>query len=136
VKKAAGVRAHLFRDARAAAFGLAVFMFSWICWREPEWNDYQFMFAAGALLAGSILILVRSVWSNFVAAVLGGYLPMELAYEFWMMPRRAEVPLFSPRHLECFARGFVEAGGPFILSLALSVFIIACSAQTLKRLSR
>jgi hypothetical protein len=136
MEKVAGVCADLFRDARAAAFGLAVFMFSWVCWREPEWNDYQLMFAAGALLAGSILTLVGRVWSNFVAAVLGGYLPMELAYEFWMMPRRAEVPLFSPRHLEYFARGFVEAGVPFILCLALSAFIIACSAQTLKRLSR
>jgi len=125
----------LLRDPRALVFGLAVFSFSWICWRAPEWNDYKLIFVAGALLVASTLTLVERVRSNFVAAVLGGYLPVALANEFWMLPRYAEVPFFSLRHLEYFARGFVEADGPVLLFFTLSVFVLACSARTLKRLA-
>ena len=135
MKKATPYLFKLLRDPRAVVFGFAVFNFSWICWRAPEWDDYKFMFAAGVLLVASTLTLVSRVWSNFAAAVLGGYLPVQIAYEFWMLPRQAEVPFFSLRHLTYFARGFAEADGPVLLFLALSVSVLACSGRTLKRLT-
>ena len=123
------------RDPRALVFGLAVFNLFRLCAREPEWDNYKFAFASVTLLAASMLTLVPRVWSSFAAAVTAGYMPMQFAYEFWMVPRSAEVPPFSLRHLAIFAGGVVEAPAPVILFLALSVLILACSARTLKRLT-
>ena len=123
------------RDPRALVFGFSVFLFWWICVRAPEWNDYRLVFMAGALHVASILLLLKRVWSSFVAAVLGGYLPVQLAYAFWMLPRQAEVRFFSRRHFTYFAGGIVEAGGTVFLFLALSAVVLACSAQTLRRLA-
>lgn len=124
-----------FRDPRAFVFGLAVFGFSWICWREPEWTDYKLMFLAVILLAASFLILVRRVWSNFVAAALGGYLPVQFVYEFWTLPRGAEVPPLSLRHFDYFIQAVARADGPVLLFFALSILILTFSVRTLKRLA-
>lgn len=125
----------LWRDPRALTFGLAVFSFSWICWRAPGWDDYKLLFLSGTLLVASFLTLFKSVRSNFVAAALGGCVPMEIAYMFWMVPQQAEVPFFSLRHLTYFASMLVEADGSVLLFLALSLSVLACSARTLKRLA-
>lgn len=123
------------RDPKAFAFGLAVFDLFWLCAPEPDWDVYKFAFPAVALLAASMLALVPRVWSNFAAAVTAGYLPMQFAFEFWMVPRNAEVPAFGLRHLAFCASGLVEAPGPVILFLLLSLLVLACSARTLKRLA-
>lgn len=125
----------LWRDPRALTFGVAVFSFSWICWRAPVWDDYRLLFLSGALLVASFLTLFKSVRGNFAATVLGGCLPMEIAYMFWMVPQQAEVPFFSLRHLTYFVSMIFEADGPVLLFLALSVSVLVCSARTLKRLA-
>lgn len=123
------------RDPRAVVFGLAVFGLSWVCLRGPQSDSYKLLFMAAVLLAASGLILVRRVWSNFLAAALGGYLPLATAFEFWVLPRRAEVPAFSLRHFAYFARALAEADGPLILFLILSALTLACSAHALGRLA-
>lgn len=134
MKQAARLLSESIRDARAFACGFAVFVFWWVCVRPPG-SDDKFIFEATMLLAASALLQLKSVWSNFVAAVLGGYLPVQIAYEFCVLPRQIDAPFFSLRHITYFAAGVFETDGPVFLFIALSALILACSAHTLKRLS-
>ena len=135
MKQAARFLSESIRDPRAFAFGFAIFVFWCVCVSPPEWDDNKYPFMAMMLLAASTLILLKSVLSNFVAAVLGGYLPVQIAYEFWVLPRHAEVPFFSFRHFAYFAAAVFQAEGLVFVFIALSALILACSAHTLKRLS-
>jgi hypothetical protein len=135
MKQAAQLLSESIRDPRAFAFGFAIFIFWWVCVHPPEWSDHKFIFMATVLFAASTLILLKRVWSNFVAAVLGGYLPVQIAYEFCMLPQQAEVPFFSLSHFKYIAAGLFQIDGTVLLFIALNALILACAAHTLKRLS-
>ena len=124
----------LFLDPKAVAFGVSVFTFGWVWVGADEWDFHRYIFVAALLLASSVLILIKRAWSNFLAAVLGGYLTVQFAYEFWMSARSAGVPTFSFEHFADFVGGLVKIEGVVALFCGLTVLILACSAHTLTRL--
>ncbi len=124
----------LFRDPRAMVFGVSVFTFGWVYTGSSEGTPDPYVFVASLLLTSSALILIKRALSNFVAAGLCGYLAVELAFQFWMTPRREEVPTFSFEHFAYFARDLVNIDGAVALFCGLTVLILACSAHTLMRL--
>lgn len=133
MKQAARFLSESVRDPRALAFGLAVFVFWWVCVRPPEGRADKYTFMATLLLAASTLTLWKRFWSSLVAAALGGYLPVQLAYEFWTLPQSADVPFFGLRHFTYFAAGVVTADPSVFILVALSASVFACSARTLGR---
>ena len=135
MKRAARFLINPFLDPRAVIFGITVFNFGWVWSRSPEGEFHKYIFMAALLLVSSVLILIRRVWSNFLAAALSGYLPVQFAFEFWMLARRAEVPTFSFRHFTYFVREVVDIGGAVIFFFALTTMILACSVYSVKRLA-
>ena len=135
MRKAAGFLFNPFLDPKAVIFGIAIFNVGWVWSRSPEWEFHKYIFMATLLLVSSVLVLIKRVWSNFSAAVLSGYLPVQFAYEFWMFARSAEVPAFSFNHFAYFVRDVAEVGGAVIFFFALTTMILACSAYSLKHLA-
>lgn len=125
------------RDFRMAVFGLAVFDLVWILTATwSEWELHKFIFMAALLFLASVLVLIKSVWSNFLAATLCGYLPVQFAFEFWSHSLNAELRMFSFRHFSSFLKGVLSAGAPVLMFLAISTIILACSAHFFIQLSR
>lgn len=135
MREAARFLTNPFLDPKAVLFGIAIFNFGWVWSHSPEWEFHKSIFMATLLLISSVLILIRRVWSNFLAAVLSGYLPVQFAYEFWMLARSAEVPVFSFNHLAYFVRDVVDVGGAVMFFFALTAMILACSAYSMNRLA-
>ena len=124
-------------DFRMAVFGLAVFDLVWILTATwSEWELHKFIFMAALLFLASVLVLIKSVWSNFLAATLCGYLPVQFVFEFWSHSLNAELRMFSFRHFSSFLKGVLSAGAPVLMFLAMSTMILACSAHFFMQLSR
>ena len=117
----------LLNDPRSMIFGLAVFNLILVWLRSPEWRFHRNIFMAVLLLVSSISLLLNTVRSNLIAAVLSGYLPIQIVSEFWMLAHHAEVPVFSYRHLRIFLNNIQLEGG-VLLFLALSLMIFARAA--------
>jgi hypothetical protein len=116
--------AQLLIDPESMIFGVAVFNFILVWLRSPEWHFHRNIFMAVLLLVSSILLLPNSTWSNLIAAILSGYLPITCVSEFWMFAHYAEVPVFSYRHFSYFFSGMRSEGGVFLF-LALTFVILA-----------
>lgn len=121
-------------DPKSVIFGIAVFTFMWAWLVSPEYHFHRNIYMASCLLAASILILLNKLWSNLVAAIIGGYLPFEALREFWMFPMNAEVPMLSSNHFSYFFAN-IESGVMIFILLALlvltrSVFAIIHQGRT------
>ena len=77
------------------------------------------------LIVSANLLLLNASWSNLMAAILSGYLPIEFLYGFWMFAHHAEVPVFSYRHFIYFFRGIEIEGGEVFLFVTLTLVILA-----------
>src|SRR6185503_14966328 len=82
-------------DPKSILFGAAIFILIWVWLQSPAYRLPNNIFIAVLLLASSILIRLNKQWSNLIAAILSGYLPVEFVRTFWTFPRLADVPLFS-----------------------------------------
>lgn len=111
-------------DARAMSFGLAIFTFILVWLHSPDGRFHRNIFMAVLLLAASISLLPNTSWSNLVAAILSGYLPIEVVWEFWMYARNAEVPVFSYRHFGYFFSNIEVEVGVFLF-LALTMLTVS-----------
>lgn len=89
-------------DLKSMMFGLAIFTFIWACLRSPEFFFPSNLFLAVLLLAASVLIRLNKLWSNLIAAIISGYLPLEFLRAFLMFPKLAEVPMLSSEHFRYF----------------------------------
>lgn len=85
------------------------------------------------LLVSSLLLLLNESWSNLIAAILSGYLPIEILWEFWMLAHHAEVPVFSYRHFSYFFRDIEIEGGILLLFIALTLLILVRAAFAVMR---
>lgn len=112
-------------DAKSMLFGVAIFNFVWVWMSLPEYQFRNYIFLAGLLLAASILIRLNTLWSNLIAAILSGCLPIEILWEFWLFPDRAEVPMFSWRHFRL-----------FFLTIDIKTVLVISTALTLLMLTR
>ena len=134
---AAGFVVRNLRDFRVAVFGLAVFDLVWILTATwSEWELHKYIFMAALLLFASVLVLIKSVWSNLLASTLCGYLPIQAAFEFWMDSSHTEIPFLSFRNFTSFLKGVVSAGAPVLMFLAITTMILACSAHFFMQLWR
>ena len=70
-----------------------------------------------------------------MAAILSGYLPIELLNEFWMIAHYAEVPVFSYRHFSCFFFR-IEIEGRVLLFFALTLMVLARAVFAVMRSRR
>ena len=118
--KIQGNRTARLIDPRSMSFGLAIFTFILVWLHSSEWHFHRNIFMAVLLLAASISLLLNTSWSNLVSAILSGYLPIEVVWEFWMFSHNAEVPVFSYSHFSYFFRNIeVECGVFLFLALTL-----------------
>lgn len=122
----------LFSDPKSMIFGVAVFNLILVWLRSPEWRFHANIFMAVLLLVSSILLLLNSTWSNLIAAILSGYLPITLLWEFWMLARWAEVPVLSYRHFKCFFAN-IQIDSGVLLFLALTLVTLARAVFAVKR---
>ncbi len=113
----------LLVDPKSMIFGAAIFNFIWVWLRSPEWHFHRNIFMATLLLIASVLLVLNKSWSNLVAAILSGYLPIGIIGEFWMYAYHAEVPIFSYRHFKYFF-GNIEVGSGVLLFIALTFMIL------------
>jgi hypothetical protein len=116
-------------DPKCMIFGVAIFTLIWVS-IHSEFRFHRNMHLAALLLAASLLILLNKLWSNLVAAIFSGYLPLEIWREFWMLARNAEVPMFSSEHFSYFFGNIDLEGGalmfivPTLMMSTRSVFAI------------
>ncbi len=116
-------------NAQAVIFGLALFDFLWVSRRFHEYHFHRDIFIATLLLVAALCLLLNQSWSNLVAAILSGYLPLVLLNEFWMFPHYAEVPILSYRHLIYPFQMFEhESGVLFFFAITLLILVRAVFA--------
>jgi hypothetical protein len=114
-------------DPKSMIFGVAIFTLIGVWMGPPGFHFHQNIFLAVLLLASSILILLDNPWSNLVAAVLSGYLPVEILREFWVFPSLAEVPILSSEHFRLFFGNF-QIESQVLMSVAVTSMILARAA--------
>lgn len=123
-------------DAKSMMLGVAIFTFVWVWLCSPQFQFDRYMFIAMLLLTSSILIQVNTLGSNLVAAILSGYLPVEILREFWVFPSLAEVPILSSQHFRLFfgnirpQTGAVMFIAVTLMMLARSVFAVIRNDQS------
>jgi hypothetical protein len=113
-------------------FAVAVFDLILVSLRSSEWDFHNNIFFAVLLLLSSILLLLNSTWSNLIAAILSGYLPITVVWEFWRLARNAEVPVLSSRHFSCFFLN-IQIDSTVVLFLALTLVTLARAVFAVKR---
>jgi hypothetical protein len=124
--------AALFVDTRAMIFGVTIFALVLLWMRSPDFDILGNIFGSLLLLTASILILLNKRWSNLVAVILSGYLPVEFLRAFWMFPRLAEVPVLSLEHFRYFF-GPARLASVYILLLFASSMMLARSTSAIMR---
>ena len=113
-------------DPKSILFGAAILILIWVWLRSPNYRFPINSFLAFLLLASSILIGLNKRWSNLVASVLSGYLPVEVLREFWTFPGNADVPMFSAAHFRYFFGNLYTSEG-VVIFLAVAVLMLARS---------
>lgn len=88
------------------------------------------------LMVSAILLHLNTSWSNLIATILSGYLPIEFLSEFWMFAKNAEVPVFSYRHFSYFFFRIGEIEGTVLLFLALTLMTLARAVFAVMRTRR
>ena len=117
-------------DPKSILFGFAIFNLLWVWMSLPQYQVDKYIFLAGLLLVSSILIRVNTLSSNLTAAILSGYLPIEILREFWVFPGLAEVRIFSPKHFRYFFAN-IEIKGVFVMSTAVTLLMLTRSAYAI-----
>jgi hypothetical protein len=117
--------ARFFLDPKSMIFGVAIFNFIWMWLSSPEWHFHRNIFMAALLLISSLLLLLNKSWSNLMAAILSGYLPLEILWEFYLYAHDAEIPIFSYQHFAVFFFRSMEMDGRVLLFIALTLMILA-----------
>src|ERR1043165_8200837 len=91
-------------DFKSMMFGLAIFALVWVSYRSHDYCFPTHVFFVVLLLVSSILIRLDKRWSNLIAAIINGFLPLEFVRAFLMFPHLAEVHMFSSEHFHYFFR--------------------------------
>ena len=121
--------AQVLLDPKSMIFGVAVFNLILVWLRLPAWRFHGLVFFAVLLLVSAILLLLDRTWSNLIATILSGYLPIGFVNEFWMFAHHAEVPVFSYKHfIYFFSQIEIEAGLSLFLMLTLMILARAVFA--------
>jgi hypothetical protein len=115
-------------------FGVAIFNFLVMYLQSPVWHFSRNVFIATLLLIASLLLVLNKSWSNLIAAILSGYVPLEIFWEFYMLAYYAELPIFGYRHFIVFFFRNTEIDGRLLLLLALTLMILARSIFAVMRL--
>ena len=127
--------ARILLDPNSMIFGVAVFTLILVWLRSPEWHFRAGLFIAVLLMVSAILLLLDKTWSNLIATILSGFLPIEFLSEFWMFAQNAEVPVFSYRHFVYFFSR-IEIKGRLLLFLALTLMTLARAVFAVLRTRR
>jgi hypothetical protein len=117
-------------DPKSILFGFAIFNLVWVWMSLPQYQVDKYTFLAGLLLVSSILIRLNTLWSNLIAAILSGYLPIEILREFWGFSRLAEVSRFSLKHFRYFFAN-IEIKGVFVMCAAVTLLILTRSVYAI-----
>ena len=85
--------------------------------------------------SGSVIIAVPSnrVWSNLLAAIMSGQLPIAFLAEFWLLAKNAELATFSVQHFTTWLRLMSNADFKPILLINLSMIILSYSVISILR---
>lgn len=127
--------ARILLDPNSMIFGVAVFTLILVWLRSPEWRFHGSVFMAVLLMVSAILLLLNTSWSNLIATILSGFLPIEFLSEFWMFAHHADVPVFSYRHFVYFFSG-IEIEGRLQLFLVLTLMVLARAVFAVLRTRR
>ena len=119
-------------EPKSMIFGVAIFNLIWVWLHSPPWHFHRNIFMATLLMASSLLLLLNQSWSNLLAAILSGYLPIEILWEFWIFAHHAEVPIFSFRHFSFFFNNS-EIDGRVFLFIALTLTILVRAVFAIMR---
>ncbi|HEV7858304.1 MAG TPA: hypothetical protein VGO91_06710 [Pyrinomonadaceae bacterium] len=122
-------------DPTATIFGITVFTFMWM-WTDSEVLSFQVhIFWGPLLLISSVLLIANKEWSNLLAAILCGFLPLIMLREFLTLPHNAEVPMLSYEHFKCFFRQ-MQFEGKGLLFIGLNLLILLRGSFALMRMTK
>lgn len=124
--------AALLVDIRSMIFAVTIFTLILIWMRSSEYAFVENMFLTVLLLSSSVLILINTRWSNLVAVILSGYLPVEFLRAFWMFPRLVEVRMLSAEHFRYFFAAS-RVGSALILLIVVTSMMLARSTSAIMR---
>lgn len=100
---------------------------------SPYWSHHQEMYFSTMLLIAASSLVWNKTWSNLLAAILCGQLPVEFFYDIWMFAKRAEISLFSSSHMRMVTRDLATMGWQPLLLCALSIIILIFSVTSINR---
>ena len=103
----------------------------WI--RGDSWAYHREMFVATLLLVSALGLAINRVWSNLLAAIMSGQLPIAVLAEFWLLAKNAELATFSVQHFTTWLRLMSNADFKPILLINLSMIILSYSVISIMR---
>jgi hypothetical protein len=140
------LRLETFLRFKPILVGAALFSLMWIVMKELSvpYEElcchvtpglyYDQMFSSFLLVAASLALLLKRLWSHLVALYLSGLVFFESLFrDFWLLARSAEVPRFSYRHFSLWWPNLTEGQ---LLQIMLAGSILACSVTSVIRSAR
>ena len=119
-------------DIRSMIFGATIFTLILAWMRSGNSLFPENIFLSVLLLPACILILLNKRWSNLVAVVISGFMPVEFLRAFLMFPMLAEVRMFSSEHFRYFfGSGRVTTG--FIMLMVVTTMMLVRSSSAIMR---
>ncbi len=102
---------HYFVNAKFIIFSIVVFNLAWMLLHVPEtrfwdyvspiadWQYHEVLIVSSFLIIASLGLILNRVWSLVTAVILSGFSAYNrLIFDFLLMSRNAEVPMFSHSH--------------------------------------
>ena len=113
-------------------FGATIFTLVLAWMRSSSFIIPENIYISVLLLPACILMLINKRWSNLIAVVLSGHLPVEFSREFLMHPRLAEVRMFSSEHFRYFfGSGRLTTG--FVMLMVVTTMMLVRSSSSILR---
>lgn len=103
-------------------------------WLNSEyWSHHQEMYFSTMLLIAASCLVWNKTWSNLLAAILCGQLPIAFFYDIWMVAKNAEIPIFGSSHMRMVIRDVASMGWQPLFLCALSIIMLSLSITSINR---
>ncbi|HEY6806767.1 MAG TPA: hypothetical protein VI306_24530 [Pyrinomonadaceae bacterium] len=121
-------------DPKAVIFFVAVANMVQV-WFQPNYLiPPENFFLSSIVLLATLLLFIKRLWSNFLAAVLTGILPVVFLCEVVRLASHADASPFGITHLRLIAQFIMTLPGLFLLLLVLCVSILTSAYCSLAQL--
>jgi hypothetical protein len=122
-------------DPKAVMFAVAVANMIQVLFRlNDDWRFELNFFFSSLVLLSTLLLFIKRLWSNFLAVVFTGLLPVFSFLAILLTAKNAEVSLFGWNHIKLVAESIMRIPGIILLLSVLCVSILAYAYYSLAHL--